>query len=256
MAAQKGQFVWYELSTSDPDAAQAFYSDVLGWTVAPAEVPGMDYRICSGAEGGVSGIMELTAEMQRGEAVPSWSGYIAVDDLDDAIAYFVGSGGDLYVEPMDVPNFGCFALLGDPQNVPIHVVRVTDDGGNACHPTAIGHCAWNELATSDYEAAIEFYSGGFGWERGDEIDMGSLGNYQLLSVNGQGLVGVMPTFEGGPPPMWRFYFRVPALAAAIDKIKGGGGTLIHGPQQVPGGDQIVVALDPQGAMFCLVATGS
>ena len=27
-----GQFVWYELMTTDPQAAQSFYSSVIGWS--------------------------------------------------------------------------------------------------------------------------------------------------------------------------------------------------------------------------------
>lgn len=253
MAAKQGQFVWYELLTSDVDAAQAFYSDVIGWKIADAEMPGMDYRMCSGAEGGVGGMLKLTPEMESGGARPAWSGYIAVDDIDNAIAYFIGSGGDVLIETMDVPEVGQFSLLSDPQGVPIYVIQLADDGGNAFDRKAIGHCAWNELSTSDYDAAIEFYSGEFGWEQGEEMDMGALGNYQLLNFSGESHVGVMPVFDGGPPPHWRYYFRVPVLSDAIEKIKSGGGTIIHGPQQVPGGDTIVMALDPQGAAFCLVA---
>ena len=36
---------------------------------------------------------------------------------------------------------------------------------------------------------------------------------------------------------------------AVDKIKAGGGTVIHGPMEVPGGDRIAMAMDPAGAAF-------
>ena len=33
--AKRGEFVWYELMTTDPEAAKKFYSDVVGWGTAP-----------------------------------------------------------------------------------------------------------------------------------------------------------------------------------------------------------------------------
>jgi predicted enzyme related to lactoylglutathione lyase len=32
--ALKGRFVWYELLTSDPDAATGFYTELIGWGTA------------------------------------------------------------------------------------------------------------------------------------------------------------------------------------------------------------------------------
>ena len=31
----RGRFVWHELMTSDPGAAQTFYAKVVGWGTAP-----------------------------------------------------------------------------------------------------------------------------------------------------------------------------------------------------------------------------
>lgn len=39
MANTQGAPVWYELMTSDPDAAEAFYGRVIGWTTAPSGMP-------------------------------------------------------------------------------------------------------------------------------------------------------------------------------------------------------------------------
>jgi predicted enzyme related to lactoylglutathione lyase len=53
------------------------------------------------------------------------------------------------------------------------------------------------------------------------------------------------------PPHWGIYFRVPDINAAIEKIKTNGGQILNGPMEVPGGDMIVNAMDPQGAAFSL-----
>ena len=45
MPNQHGEFIWYELATDNADAAQHFYSAILGWRVTDSGQPGVDYRI-------------------------------------------------------------------------------------------------------------------------------------------------------------------------------------------------------------------
>jgi len=47
---------------------------------------------------------------------------------------------------------------------------------------------------------------------------------------------------------------VEALDAAIERVNAGGGKVIMGPHQVPGGQWIAQCLDPQGAMFAMVSS--
>ena len=51
---------------------------------------------------------------------------------------------------------------------------------------------------------------------------------------------------------WRYYIRVGNVDRAKQAVEAGGGTVIHGPQEVPGGDRILIGTDPQGAEFALV----
>jgi uncharacterized protein len=55
------------------------------------------------------------------------------------------------------------------------------------------------------------------------------------------------------PPNWQIYFRVPNADEASERIKASGGKILNGPMDVPGGDRIVNAMDPQGAAFGLHA---
>ena len=76
---------WYELGTSDLTAASAFYADVLGWTIADAGMPGMDYRLGTATDGGtVSGMMAL----EGGDAAPPpyWMIYFTTEDCDARVA--------------------------------------------------------------------------------------------------------------------------------------------------------------------------
>ncbi|WP_197481560.1 VOC family protein [Collimonas pratensis] len=56
-----------------------------------------------------------------------------------------------------------------------------------------------------------------------------------------------------PVPCWLYYINVEAIDAAVERVNAGGGKIIMGPHQVPGGSWIVQGFDPQGAVFSLVA---
>jgi len=52
-----------------------------------------------------------------------------------------------------------------------------------------------------------------------------------------------------PVAAWLYYFNVESIDAAIGRVKAGGGQVVHGPMEVPGGSWIINAIDPQGALF-------
>lgn len=84
------------------------------------------------------------------------------------------------------------------------------------------------------------------------MPMGEMGDYQFINHGGEMIGAVMPNAPGGPGPRWTFYFRVADIDAATAQVSGNGGNVHHGPSEVPGGDFITIASDPQGAMFGLV----
>ena len=249
-----GDFIWYELLTSDQDAAGRFYAEVVGWHIEAKAANPMDYRMVTAADGKtVAGTMKLPdgAPMR-----PGWLGYIGVDDVDATVADITASGGSVHMPATDLPGIGRMAMVADPQGAPFYVMRGEHDAtSEAYSPTAIGHCSWNELATSDQPAALDFYTKHFGWTKGDVMPMGDMGDYQFIDQNGAVLGAVMTRAPGGPPPMWAYYFRITDIAAVSARITAGGGKVHHGPVDVPGGDRIIIAEDPQGAMFGLVGKG-
>jgi predicted enzyme related to lactoylglutathione lyase len=56
----------------------------------------------------------------------------------------------------------------------------------------------------------------------------------------------------GAPPHWLVYFGTDDIDAAAERIERSGGTVMVSKTDVPGG-QILVAGDPQGAVFGLFA---
>jgi hypothetical protein len=85
------------------------------------------------------------------------------------------------------------------------------------------------------------------------MDMGPDGKYQMFN-RPHGMIGGMmnkPKAMANVPPNWLIYFRVPDVDAAAERIKANGGKVLNGPMEVPGGDRVVTAADPQGAAFGL-----
>ena len=66
------------------------------------------------------------------------------------------------------------------------------------------------------------------------------------------LGAISGTMGAEQPPHWRFYFRVPSVGKAKETAEAKGGKIVMGPMEVPGGDHIVIGIDPQGAEFALV----
>ena len=82
--------------------------------------------------------------------------------------------------------------------------------------------------------------------------MGEAGDYHFIN-DADGMIGaIMNSAAGNRPSLWTYYFRVADIDSAKAAVERGGGAILHGPQDVPGGDFIVIGTDPQGAMFALV----
>jgi predicted enzyme related to lactoylglutathione lyase len=245
----QGDFVWYELCTTDPVAAAAFYAQVVGWTVTASGLPGMDYRIASAGDRQVAGIMTLPAEQMPPR--PVWFGYIAADDVDAKAGEIEAAGGSVHKEPQDIPTIGRFAVVADPQGAVFLLFKGTGEPPAPASMMQAGTIGWHELHTSDWEKAWAFYEGMFGWTKDAVHDMGPMGPYQIFKSSDL-MIGGMMTDGRAPHPYWLYYFVVDDIDAALQRVEANGGTLLFGPQEVPGGAWIINATDPQGGVFALV----
>src|SRR5690606_34075013 len=97
-----------------------------------------------------------------------------------------------------------------------------------------------------------FYEKVFGWKLSRDFNMGPMGNYKVFSVDGVDHGGIM-TAPSGAPIGWSFYFMVDDVKDAASRITSLGGTVLHGPMEVPNGDWVVKGKDPQGVDIALVS---
>ena len=256
MTNAHGEWIWFELLSTDPDAAQAFYGDVVGWTAKSSGAPDMDYRLLSAPDGEVAGLMQ----QPEGTGEKSvWLGYVGVDDVDASVAAIEAAGGTTHMPATTMPGVGRMAMLTDPQGTAFYVMRGESDETSQAFKQpgegSLGHTVWCELSAPDPDAALAFYRTAFGWGQEGAMPMGELGDYRFLQAGEIGFGALMGVVPGGAPG-WQFYFHVPDIDAAAERVSAGGGTIVQEPIEIPGGDYSLVARDPQGAGFGLVGPRS
>jgi predicted enzyme related to lactoylglutathione lyase len=251
-SAPGGQFSWYGLQTTDPAGAEVFYVSVVGWSVLNLGPQTNGYRLMCTPKGAIAGMTRVAAR----EGPARWTGYVAVDNVDAYAARITAAGGKVLHTPVNVPGVLRFTEASDPQGARFIVYKPfgTDPPrrGGREEP---GYVGWHELLAADGATAFDFYAAVFGWTRTGAFEMGPMGTYRLWTDGrGADVGGVMTAPSQGARPCWSYYLQVDAIDAAVERIRAAGGAIEeNGPVQVPTGDWIVHASDPQGAAFALIS---
>jgi predicted enzyme related to lactoylglutathione lyase len=252
MSNKPSHFIWYELMTSDVDAAAKFYGAVVGWTVQPSGQPGMDYRMWQSAGEGVGGLLAIDADAKAGGMQPAWLPYVDVADVDEGVAAIKAAGGASHMAA-DIPGVGRIAMVTDPQGAAFYVMKPIGEGQSTVFsPGRLGHRGWNELHAKDGSSAWDFYRARLGWDEAGTFDMGPMGTYRTFSAGGGEAIGGMMTSPGFDRPMWLSYVNVDDIDAAKARVEAAGGEVTTGPHEVPTGEWMIQARDPQGALFGLL----
>lgn len=256
MSDAKGRFVWYDLMTTDPDAAVKFYSQVVGWGTTDWQSPegGQSYTMWTNSTGPLGGVMDLPEDAKKAGAPPHWMVYVSTPDIDETVKRAKELGGDVVLPPTDIPTIGQFAILRDPQGASFSLFTPAPGAQPMSQngPPQKGQFSWHELATTDHEAAFKFYSDLFGWVKTSDMDMGPLGTYQMYGLSPDApMGGIYNKPAEMPMPAWLPYAMVDDATAGAERVKKAGGQVINGPMEVPGGDWIAMGIDPQGAMFAI-----
>lgn len=253
MADHHGFFVWYELLTTDIAAARKFYGSVVGWSGQDVSTPEFAYMLFTVGHGPVSGLMDLPQQARKMGARPRWVGYVAVDDVDASAERIKQLGGTVYVPPTD-SNIGRISVVADPQAATLAMVKgLKFDRRQPAELSEPGQVGWHELLAADWRTAFAFYRDVFGWQPA-ALEIGLIDSYQLFSAGGQTIGGIFTKLPRAPVPFWLYYFNIGDIDVAAERVKSGGGRVVQGPVELPGGSWIVRCVDPQGAMFALQGT--
>lgn len=126
MVGSPGSLAWCQLASRNIEASKRFYGAVFGWEgfTSPYETSSYTRFRLDGRD--VAGMVEMDRSWPRG--LPShWMPYVAVDDCDAVAAAAPALGGDVPVEPYDMPQLGRAAVLGDPHGAVFTVLTAEAD---------------------------------------------------------------------------------------------------------------------------------
>lgn len=253
MSNPTGTPIWFEYLGTDLDAATRFYADVVGWTVADSgmgDATGMTYLIAAAPDGdAVAGLMANPMP----DAPPTWLVYFGVEDVDATVEALTAAGASVHMPATTMEGVGRMAMLADPQGAPFYVMRGASDEDSRAFldhrkGDVTGHGVWIELAAPDDKAAIAFYTAQLGLTQQGAMPMGPLGEYSFIQAGDTGIGAIMPVVMDARPG-WQVYFGADDIDAAVARLKAAGGTLVQGPDEIPGGNYAVVAEDHAGARF-------
>ena len=252
-----GTFCWIELMPTDSESAKKFYGGLLGWTFQDNPVgDGQVYTMAKVNGKDAAGIFKMGASMQG--IPPNWGSYIAVEDADAMTKKAVANGAKVMKEPFDVMDVGRMAVMMDPSGAAFAIWQAKKHHGVGAKGEN-GALCWNELYSTNVDAAGKFYVNTFGWKT-DSMDMGPMGTYTLFQdpVKGKeenigGMMNMPPNMKG-VPSHWLSYFEVVDVDASTKKAGELGGKVLMPPMDIPNIGRFSIIQDPQGAVFALFKT--
>jgi len=245
-----GRIGWHELVTPNVEQAKEFYGKLLGWETEVFKPGEVDYTVINVNGRGHGGF--LPSE-QAGGAPPHWLAYVHVENAADIAKRAKSAGGSVMNGPMDIPEVGTIVVIGDPQGAVIAAISGTPDSDM---PVPEGAFVWDELSTSDVEAAKSFYESLFGWTA-EDTDMAGMGTYTIFQRGERQIAGAMHTMPGDPsPPHWQTYISVDDVDGTTAKARELGATVYVEPTDIPGMGRFSVIADPTGAVVGLYHSSS
>ena len=253
MVDSHGRFVWYELVTTDVEAAMAFYTNVMGWGAWDASVPGKRYILFGDGKGAISALTPLPDDARQMGAKPIWVGYVGVDDVDATAARITRLGGAVHVPPTDASDISRFSVFTDPQTARLALFKWRRPGQQLPAPDAPGRVGWHELLAADWEQAWAFYGDLFGWQK-EDAEISETGTYQPFSAGGQ-MIGGMFTKPGRS--RLRSGSTISTSATSTRRRSASRPAAARSwkvRSKSAGGSWVVRCADPQGAVFALEGT--
>ncbi len=243
-----GSVGWFDLMTTDPEAARAFYGAFFGWTfdVGPVELG--HYTMCKlgGRNAGGLGSAPPGVTMP-----PVWSVYFITEDLDNTLMRLRELVGNVVTPTMDIMEEGRMAVASDPTGAVFGIWQGKRHQGAQVIDEP-GAMTWCEVNTRDGGKAAEFYAKVFDLEV-KKLDAPGM-EYKTLHKGDKTVGGVLQMDQHWPesvPPHWMVYFAVASTDASCARVGELGGKVCVPAFDTPYG-RIAVLEDPQGAVFSIV----
>jgi hypothetical protein len=246
-----GVFCLVELSTTDQEAAKAFYTGLFGWEIEDRPISkGGVYTMLQIEGKNAAALSAMQPEMQA-QGVPAfWSSYIKHDDVDTIAEKISPAGGTLMFPPMDVMQYGRMAMGTDPEGAPFGVWQPAEHIGAELvnMPNTL---VWNELQTRQPDKVRAFYESVFDW--GSAADENGYVTYQVDGRTHAGMITMDENWGPEIPANWSVYFMVEDVAAKAELAQKLGGSVMVPPTEAGAMGIFAVIQDPQGGVFNIMS---
>ncbi len=253
------RFVWHDLNTNDVDGAKRFYGEVFSWQFDKSDG---EYAHIKAGDRMIGGMRKTGPNEHQ---PPSWLGYVVVDDVKATVATIEKLHGRVYMPVTAMDKVGTFAVTADPTGgvfAPWRSARAEENQPETtapARPKPYTFC-WDELMSTDPDAAAKFYAATFGWQP-HAVDMGRGMTYTLFHRPGTkgptgepiGAGGMMKSPPGVPHSFWLAYVAVDNADQASDKATRLGGKIMVPPTDIPNVGRFACWSDPQGAAIGVLA---
>jgi predicted enzyme related to lactoylglutathione lyase len=245
-----GMFCWYEIATRDANAAKMFYTRLFGWEAGDVPMPGDaggTYTLLKHGGKDIAGLYAMAGPMFEG-VPPNWGIYIWKDDIDGGAAKVKALGGELLMDPMDVPGVGRMVACRDSAGAVFSLYRGGEHSGSAILPPGHGVICWSELKTGNVDRAGAFYTALLPWKTKDSPE------YTEFQLGGRSIAGMMAIRKewGDVPPHWGIYVQVDDCDAAATRAEGLGARVLSPPMDIAEVGRFSTLSDPTGAVFSVI----
>ena len=243
-----GTFSWADVTTTDQDAAKAFYSGLFGWEAEDLPVgDGVSYTMMRVDGKDVAAVSPQPQQQRDAGVPPMWNSYVTVESADAAAEKAGQLGATLHAPPFDVMEAGRMAVIQDPQGAFFMVWEPRQHIG-AGLVNGPGALSWNELSSPDVDASAAFYGELFGWPTAPFEQ--SPQRYLIIQNGDRGNGGIRELGDQPAPPHWLAYFGIDDIDSGLSKVEELGGSKMIGPMDI-GIAKIGIVQDPQGAAFAI-----
>ena len=241
-----GEIYWFSLLTEDVGAASQFYSELFGWEIVQSPTGGL-MALRDGQP--FAGINKIEDRIP-GTSESLWLAAIAVADTKKSVATAKKLGATIRQDVKDLPGWGTYSVLQDPQGAPLLLVKPARRLGGT---TGYSGWRWAELWTPDTKAAADFYRQVVGYE----LEPVAVGNetYDVFRSGGKRQAGLVALDRPEIAPRWAPYVGVTDLRGILVRVWQAGGMVLREPAEIDfaaaGANRVALIADPTGAALFL-----
>ncbi|MBT8211914.1 MAG: VOC family protein [Acidimicrobiia bacterium] len=250
-----GLFTYADLGVPDQEIGERFYSKLFGWSFERAPMgDGLFYTSFFLDGETVCGMYperpDQKATREQFQAPPMWQSYITVDNVDVVVDKIADLGGRVLAEPFDVFTSGRMAVLADPEGAVVALWQEIGSPGGTVFNIP-GSMTWNELATRDAPAAMEFYEKLLGWKYETQTDPPTYHTIKVGERSNAGMLEMTDEWPDSIPAHWMVYFGAEDVDSAVVSVEALGGSVSVPPTDIMPG-RFSVVHDDQGSIFTLM----